>query len=360
MSEDHRIKILRSYLKKYKLDTILISDATVAEYICGFHSSNIYLLISQKNCFLLTDFRYQEAAENFCAKNKRWKCRIVENTGLLSLRKFLTGRQRVGIQADKITLFQFEQLQKKVRNITFKKLDDRLTNALASVKKQHEIEAMQEAAAVGDKAFFKLLPKIRTGMTEKCVAEMLEDLCKKYGSEKPSFDTIVLFGPNSALPHGRPSDRKLKKGDWILFDFGCTVRGFCSDMTRTIVFGKANDRQKQIYSIVRAAQAKAKQKIRPGIQACEIDMCARAVIDKAGYGATFGHATGHGVGLQIHESPRIFKNNTTTVVPNMVVTVEPGIYLSGFGGVRIEDMVVVTKKGYRSLTRTPRTLLECT
>jgi Xaa-Pro aminopeptidase len=189
---------------------------------------------------------------------------------------------------------------------------------------------------------------------------MLEDLCKKYGSEKPSFDTIVLFGPNSALPHGRPSDRKLKKGDWILFDFGCTVRGFCSDMTRTIVFGKAGDRQKQIYSIVLAAQGKAKQKIRPGIQACEIDMYARTVIDKAGYGDTFGHATGHGVGLQIHESPRLFKNNTTTLVPDMVVTVEPGIYISGFGGVRIEDMVVVTKKGYRSLTRTPRTLLECT
>ena len=195
-------------------------------------------------------------------------------------------------------------------------------------------------------------------MSEKEVAYRLEELCRMYGSEKPSFDTIVLFGARSALPHGKPSNRRLKSGDWLLFDFGCTVQGYFSDMTRTVVMEKANKKQKYIYDIVATAQERAKKAIRPGVEACFVDSKARSVIEEAGYGETFGHPTGHGLGLIIHEKPSINKNIKTVLSKNMVFTIEPGIYINGFGGVRIEDMMVVTETGARSLTKSPRELLE--
>jgi len=187
---------------------------------------------------------------------------------------------------------------------------------------------------------------------------MLESLCQRYGSEKPPFDTIVLFGNRSALPHGEPSERKLKQGDWMLFDFGCTIQGFCSDMTRTVIMGKADNRQRQIYNVVLDALEQAKRAVYPGVTAAEVDSCARSVIEKAGYGDAFGHATGHGAGLRVHEAPRINKGSDGVLSEGMVFTIEPGIYLKGFGGVRIEDMVVVTGKGPRCLTKTSRRLLE--
>jgi Xaa-Pro aminopeptidase len=195
-------------------------------------------------------------------------------------------------------------------------------------------------------------------VSEKEIAQRLVVVCRAGGSEKPSFDTIVLFGARSALPHGKPSHAQLKNGDFVLCDFGCTVNAFASDMTRTIVMGKADTRQKEIYGIVLAAQKAARSHVQEGVMARYVDKCARDFIAGAGFGEYFGHATGHGVGRRIHEKPRISRDNNALLKTNMVITVEPGIYIPGFGGVRIEDMVAVGRGCTAALTRFSKELIE--
>lgn len=344
-------------MKQHDLTHILITDVTSAEYISGFRSSNTILLVSHRENNLCTDFRYREAAIDFCRKNRNWRFVEIKDGSYSFLQALIKKNSRIGIQSDVVTLDQLDKLKKKLKKIKFIKLGDGLS-FIPAVKMDHEIKAMQRAASISDKALRKLIKLIKTGMSEITVSRMLEDLCRDSGSEKILFNTIVLFGLHTALPHGTPSHRKLKRGDWILCDFGCTVNGFTSDMTRTMVIGKADKRQKDIYSIVMRALEEAKRVIRPGITICDVDKRAREIIANAGYGNAFGHATGHGLGLRIHEPPRVFHDNKNALLKNMVFTVEPGIYLQGFGGVRIEDMILVTDKGFQTLTKTTRRLLE--
>ncbi len=356
MSES-RILEVRKYLRRYRLSHILVSDAVHARYISGFDSSNVYLLISARKNILFTDFRYRDIATQFCRRNQNWHFVEIKQKGFTFLRPYIKPQSRVGVQSDLLTLDAYDAIRKQLKGVRLVKLHDALS-FIPAVKLSHERVAMQKAAAIADRAFAALLPEIRIGMSEKEVARRLEELCRKYGSERPSFDTIVLFGARSALPHGKPSHRRLRAGDWLLFDFGCTVKDYFSDMTRTVVKGEASKRQKYIYDIVARAQRSAKKAIRPGVEACFIDGKARSIIEEAGYGDAFGHPTGHGVGRMIHEKPSINKNIRTVLSENMVFTIEPGIYINGFGGVRIEDMMVVTKNGARSLTKSPRELLE--
>jgi Xaa-Pro aminopeptidase len=197
-------------------------------------------------------------------------------------------------------------------------------------------------------------------MTEREACAFLEERCRQYGSESPSFDTIVLFGRRSAFPHGRPAARKLRAGDFALFDFGCTVKGYCSDMTRTVVMGRASEAQKAIHATVQEAQRRAREMVKTGVPASRVDKEARACITDAGYGEWFKHATGHGIGRRVHECPRIHEKNAVALKRGMVCTIEPGIYRPDIGGVRIEDMVVVTDTGPDVLTRTSRRLMELT
>jgi len=352
-----RIIELRTILKEYRLTHILITDAVTAEYISGFRASQCILLVTSRRTTLFTDFRYKEEASRFCRRNRLWRFVMIEGSGYAFLRAVFKRGDRVGIQSDALTVDQYDFIKNQIKTIRLIKLKDRVAG-VPVVKLPHEIEAMRTAASIGDRAFRIVCGKIRVGMTEKAVATLLEDICRSFGSERPPFDTIVLFGGRSALPHGTPSERKLKQGDLILFDFGCTVRGFCSDMTRTVVMGKATGRQNRVYTIVHNALRQAKRAVHPGACAADIDNGARSVIEKEGYGHAFGHATGHGLGLRVHEAPRIKKGSTTVLSAGMVFTIEPGIYLKGFGGVRIEDMVVVTDSGPRCLTKTPRRLLE--
>ncbi len=354
---ESRIQEVKKYLREYQLSHILISDEHHARYISGFESSNVLLLISRRKNILFTDFRYQSVATQFCRKNPSWRFIEIRKKNFAFLKDHIKQQSRVGIQSDQITVDACDHLRKQLKGVRLIKLRDALS-FIPAVKMNNEIKALQKAAAIADRAFLKLLPEIKTDMSEKEVARRLDELCRHYGSEKPSFDTIVLFGARSAMPHGKPSSRRLKNGDWLLFDFGCTIDGYFSDMTRTIVKGKASKKQRYIYDTVATAHEKAKKAICPGVEACFVDSKARTVIDEAGYGETFGHPTGHGVGLIIHEKPSIHKNITTILSKNMVFTIEPGIYIDGFGGVRIEDMMVVTDTGARSLTKSPRELLE--
>ncbi|MGB7569361.1 MAG: aminopeptidase P family protein [Chitinivibrionales bacterium] len=352
-----RLSRVKNILGLKKCSHILITDTVDVEYVCGFHASNAFVLISPDKNILFSDFRYREAARAFCRSHAQWRFVESRENNFSIFQEFCPVGSALGFQSTGLSVDLFDKLRRSLPKRRFVKLADSIVNALVA-KEEFEIDLMLEAARIGDSAFVSTLEILRPRVTEKEVALFLEQQCRNGGSEKPSFDTIVLFGGRSALPHGEPSDERLKKGDWVLIDFGCTVDGFSSDMTRTVVAGKANGRQKEIYGIVLEAQQKARGCVKEGVSACGVDRCAREEIEKAGYAKYFGHATGHGVGRRIHESPRVSRDNKAILQRRTVITIEPGIYIPRFGGVRIEDMVVVQQGGSRLLTNAPRHLME--
>ncbi|MCU0609308.1 MAG: aminopeptidase P family protein [Chitinispirillaceae bacterium] len=352
-----RLAAARALLRKHRCTHLLVSDPVDVEYLCGFHSSRVRALICPENSLLVTDFRYQEAAIAFCEKNPAWNFILIEEDESSCIASCLPPRSTVGFQSDVVTVDELARLTKECSGAVFVPVAGDVSDLFVR-KTPAEISLMKRAAAIGDRALARLWPLLSPGITEQASAGLLEALCRELGSEKPSFDTIVLFGKRSALPHGVPGSARLKKGDFILVDFGCVVDGFCSDMTRTVVFGTASLRQREIYGVVQEAQAAACAAARSGRTGASLDSVGRAVIAKAGYGSRFGHSLGHGVGRRIHENPRVAKKNGARLPEGSVVTIEPGIYLPGFGGVRIEDMVVLGPTGAKRLTRSPRDLLE--
>jgi Xaa-Pro aminopeptidase len=352
-----RLITIKKMLDTRKCGYILVTNSIDCEYISGFHASNVFLLISRAKNLLFTDFRYKEAAEAFCRNNPSWRFILTVENGLSLLSSYCAEGSSIGIQSNSMSIDEFDRLKRCLKKARFVKLGSAVSE-LFIVKSALEISLMAEAARIGDRALKHTLKKLKAGISEKDVAFILEDECRKAGSEKPSFDTIVLFGKRTALPHGRPSNARLKNGDFVLFDFGCTRGGFASDMTRTVVAGAASRRQKAIYRIVAEAQSKAREAVSENVVASVVDKSARNVIEDAGYGAYFGHATGHGIGRMVHEQPRIARTMNIELPEGAVVTVEPGIYIPDFGGVRIEDMVVVRKNGHETITASPRHLME--
>lgn len=220
---------------------------------------------------------------------------------------------------------------------------------LRRIKSSEEIRNMEKAGAIADRAFEKVSELSLEGRTELEVARALEEAMIKGGADKIGFETLVASGPNAALPHHRASKRKIKNGDTVIFDYGCKVNGYCSDTSRTIICGRPSSKQKEVYKVVKEAQEKAFQAVRPGIEAQKIDRTAREHITQAGYGDLFLHRTGHGIGLDVHEAPYIMEGNSLKLEPGMVFSIEPGIYLQGEFGVRIEDIVVITEDGGKRL-----------
>lgn len=355
--EPSRLDAVRAQLSRSDSTHLLITDPVDAAYVCGFVASSITLLVSSGLALLFTDFRYRQAATRFVANNRQWRFIEATQSSFMFLREHIPPKSRIGIQAESVTIEQLALLKKACRGSTIKPCSNVIAR-LSCVKQPAEISAMRRAAAIGDKAFGLLLPGLRIGQTEREVAWQLEAHCHRLGSQRPSFDTIVLFGANSALPHGTPGKRRLCQGDLVLIDFGCTVNGFCSDMTRTFFAGKATEKKRHIYSVVLAAQMAACNSAKPGQTGSQIDAFARDIIKKGGFGHAFGHGTGHGVGRRIHEAPRIAITDKSILSSNTVFTIEPGIYLPGFCGVRIEDLVLMTEKGITRLSRTPRDLVE--
>ena len=232
-------------------------------------------------------------------------------------------------------------------------------DGVRAVKNEEEIAIMKKASEINDAVMEKVIDFIKEGMTEKEIADFIDSEYLKAGASGTSFDTIVCFGPNAADQHHIPSEtRTLKAGECILIDMGCVWQGYCSDMTRTVVIGKANDKQKEIYNVVLEAQLAGLAAVKAGKTGKEVDKAARDIITKAGYGDCFGHSLGHSVGLFIHEKPGLAPSDETVLQAGMIETVEPGIYVPGFGGVRIEDMVLVTETGCRNLTGSPKELIE--
>jgi Xaa-Pro aminopeptidase len=353
----HRLAAALRIMRKHRCTHLLVTDTVDVEYLSAFRASRAVLLIGATGNFLCTDSRYGESAERFCAKNRAWKFVLIKENDFSFLSPLVPLSAVVGFQADVVSVDELAALKKAVRRARFVPVP-REISGISIAKTAFELCSMRKAARTGDRAFGRFLAALRPGITEREAARTLDRLCSESGSEKPSFDTIVLFGKRTSLPHGSPGRRKLKKGDFVLVDFGCTVNGLCSDMTRTVVCGAPTARRRALYGVVRAAQAAARRAARPGMAASALDAAARTVIAKAGFGEAFGHGLGHGVGRRIHEAPRVSSKSKEILKEGSVITIEPGIYLPGVGGVRIEDMVVLTRNGARLLTHSSRKLLE--
>jgi len=341
-----RVARIRERLQAEGADVFLISNPVNRRYITGFTGSAGLVWISSTKQAILTDFRYVEQVKAECPG---WELIRIEtyNDALEELIKGENVRSIV-FEEEHVTVKQLREWQD--RFAVELKGSSGWVEELRMCKTPAEIEHIRRAAQIGDEAFAELLPNIKSGRTEREIALELEYLMRRKGASAMSFAPIVASGPQSALPHARPGERILSYGDFVVMDFGCVVNGYCSDMTRTIVIGEPEERHLLIYDLVLKAQVEAVEAVAPGKTGAEIDAIAREIIAEAGYGDYFGHGLGHSVGLEVHENPRLSKTDQTVLAPGMIVTVEPGVYLPGFGGVRIEDLVVVTEDGHEVLT----------
>ncbi|MBQ9062631.1 MAG: aminopeptidase P family protein [Eubacterium sp.] len=348
---------LQSTEKSEKADAVYITDPYNMRYISGFAGGEGALLITQERCVLITDSRYTEAAQNESDFEVIEESRKHRREAILQEICQQQAVQHIAYEDLHLTCAAFAKLRKALPEISSWIPAGEEVNHLRRVKTAEEIALLQRAEAIGDAAFEDLRKILKTGMTELEVAAELEYFMKKHGAERLSFETIVASGPNSSMPHAVPTDRKIQRGDFLTMDFGCCYHGYCSDMTRTVAFGGLEARQTEIYETVLQAQKTALAVIRAGITGEEADRAARDIIEGAGYGECFGHSLGHSVGLYIHEDPRLAPGAEDVLEPGMAVTVEPGIYLPGYCGVRIEDLVIVTEDGCRNLTSSPKELL---
>jgi Xaa-Pro aminopeptidase len=344
-------------LRVHRCTHLLVSDAIDARYLSGFRSSNVFLLVSAHRNVLCTDFRYESAARDYCRRTAGWELAVIREGDFTFLKDLVPAGAVLAVQSNALTLDQHAGLRRALPRVRTLKLGAAVS-ALTVAKSLGEARLIRRCARIADRALATTLPCLRVGVTEREVRDTLEGHCRRLGSEGPAFDTIVLFGRRSALPHGVPSGARLRDGDFVLFDFGCTLDGLRSDITRTLVRGRASDEQRRIYAVVLAAQAAGRAAVRAGRAASLVDRRAREIIERAGYGEAFGHATGHGVGYRIHEAPRLSRTSREVLQAGSVVTVEPGIYISKTGGVRIEDMLLVRAGGASLLTHFPRALME--
>ncbi len=345
----------RPLLQENRVDAILVTKRENVRYLSGFTGSFGVLLITSSTGYFISDSRYAEQSERqvsgFRIGILKKGEQLLERIGrLLKKRKF----GRVGFEPMDLRVQQYNELKKKVSLVRFVPLKKGI-ESLRLVKSGKEQQKILEAVRRAEKAFTSVRRKICPGVTEREVALIMEGKMRRVGAAQVAFDTIVASGKRSAMPHGVASNKKLRQGELVIIDFGAECDGYFSDMTRTLYLGKRFvGKKRKIYDVVREAQETAIQMIKPGINFEEIDESARNVIHKAGFGSYFGHGTGHGIGLEVHELPRVAPNNRERTCRGMIFTVEPGVYVPGLGGVRIEDMVLVTERGCKVLTTLSR------
>ncbi len=327
---------------------LLVTNPVNLRYLIGFQSSNAALLVAPDRLTLFSDFRYAEAARALAGVE------FVETKRALlrDLAARLEGR--VGFEATHVTFDGWSSLNEGPAELV---PTAGVVEELRAVKDERELSAIRRAAEIADDAFRALLDERWVGRTDRELAFRLEQLMHERGAEAASFETIVAPGARGALPHGRPNGSKVGAETLVVVDWGCVVEGYCSDCTRTVATGALSDELREMYEVCLEAQQRAVEGARAGLTGIEADALARQVIDDAGHGERFGHGLGHGVGLAVHEAPRLSTESSDTLVPGNVVTVEPGIYAAGLAGVRIEDLAVVTENGLDVYTAVPKELL---
>ncbi len=347
------IKRLKKLVEVIPANATLILSPENLYYFSGFTGGEGMLYIDKSKLLLFTDSRYTIQAQDEAPDFE------VIDTAKTSVSEFLKsqGDKAYGFEDDYVTFSKFASLKRIAPKSVFSPVSSHI-DKIRMIKDEQEISQIKAAAKIADSAYSYILDKICIGKTEREIALELEFFMKSHGAESLSFETIVASGVRSALPHGVATDKVIESGDFVTLDFGCKYHGYCSDMTRTVVVGKATDKQKEIYDIVLSAQKYALGTIRAGELAKAVDDAARGLIENAGYGKNFGHGLGHSLGLKVHESPSCSPKSADILTENMLMTVEPGIYIENFGGVRIEDLVLVTKEGHENLTTSKKELIE--
>ncbi len=335
------------------VDGALIVSPESRRYFTGFNASDGFLFITKSGSVFLTDSRYIEAA-----KNKIICCEVEEQKGKLMDYAKRFNCKVLAVEADRLTVTQLKNLRKALHGIKLTTVaTDKIIDSFRAVKNEAEIENICKAQRIAEAAFDHILGFIKVGVTEKEVALELDHYMLSHGADGLSFETIAISGANTSKPHGVPTDKKIEHGDFVTMDYGAVVNGYHSDMTRTVAVGAASDEQKKIYKIVFEAQLAVLRVLKNGVKCSDADKAARDVITEAGYGEYFRHSTGHGVGIEIHEKPFISPKSTATLRSGNVVTDEPGIYIPGKFGVRIEDMALITENGCKNLTKAPKELI---
>jgi Xaa-Pro aminopeptidase len=364
---DGRLAALRAQLTEAGLDALLVTNLVNVAYLTGLRTSAAALVVTRDRTTLVTDFRYQEAARQRIDAGDApsgLNLEIVEHTYDQTIADLVRrlGLRSIGVESAHMTIKRFDWLQNELAGVVSLEATDRQVERLRILKDEAEIMTMREAARRLSAVALEVWSAVEAGRTEKEIAAEVDAALLREGFDRPAFETIVASGPNSALPHARPTARRLQPGEAVLLDFGGVYDGYSVDLTRTGVLGWASGELRRLHEAVAASQAAAIEAVRPGVAASAIDSAAREALAALGFGRdVFGHGTGHGLGLEVHEEPRIAPRGTgeRTDAPleaGMIFTVEPGAYVPGIGGVRIEDDVLVTPGGVEVLTSAPRAL----
>lgn len=343
-----RLKSVREIMLSHQLDGILFSSLENIRYLCGFTGSEGTLLLTHHQSLFLTDSRYwtQASEEVKGSQIIPYKKKMEEIVSLLLDLNLKT----IGFESAFLPFAFHQSLSERIlKDTRLIPLGKELKN-LRAVKDDYELALIRQAINIASQAFIQVMDTIKEGLSERELALEMEYFMKRHGADDIGFDLIIASGKRSALPHGKASDKKIEKGEFILFDFGSGVQGYHSDQTRTLILGNPSSEQKRVYQVVKEAHDRAIERIRPNISIHEVDAAARDHIRNKGYGDYFGHGTGHGIGLSVHEDPVINGENNDPLQEGMIFTIEPGIYLPDWGGVRIEDMVRVTSTGAEVLT----------
>ena len=351
---NQRLQWLVDALGQRELDGMLVSRPENRRYLSGFTGSAGYLLASNDRAELATDSRYTQQASDQAPDFQV----VPSQSGWDWLVKSLqtSGLSRLGFESEHLTVAEHHRLLESIKHeaslgSVSLVAPSGIVEELRTVKDQEELVLLQRAIGASDLAMDAVCSTLREGMTEREVAGRIEQAMRDFGADSVSFNTIVASGPNGAMPHHRPTDRAIGEGEPIVIDMGAKVGGYCSDITRTVVMGQPDDTFRKVYDIVLGAQLTAISIVRPGMSGGECDNLARSVIQAAGHGEHFGHGLGHGVGLAVHEAPRVGPNSYDNLAAGTVFTVEPGIYIPGWGGVRIEDIVLLEESGARPLSQ---------
>ena len=358
MNVKGRIERLRALLTEKVVDAVLVTKEENVHYFSGFRGDSTALLVTHERLLLVTDSRYTEQAS---AEASLYEI-VEQRDGLYRKVAELAveaGVVALGYEGAALVCDQYEKLKEMLGEISF---DTSLAlDALRQVKDADEIALIRRACAIADEGFAHIIRYIQPGMTEMDVAAELEHYMRTLGSERPAFQTIIASGVRGSLPHGVASDKVIARGELVTMDFGAVCAGYHSDITRTICVGRADARQREIYDAVLSAQMRALAALRPGVTGIEVDRIARDSLAEKNFEQYFGHGLGHSLGLEIHEEPRLSKTGKHIMQPNMLITDEPGVYIPGWGGIRIEDTVLITADGSEPLTRAPKEFIEiCT
>jgi len=352
-----RLNYLRKIMDDEGLDGFLITSRQNTFYFTNFTGSTSKCLVTREKAYLIVDFRYTIQAKEQVFSNIEvieYEKSVNHTLNTLCLNEKI---YELGIEGDDVTFSGYKNMQDSFTGVkSFRDLQNKL-NEIRMIKDEGELEKIQKAIDIADKVFEHILPFLKPGVKEMDIANEMEFKMKKLGAKGPSFETIVASGPRSALPHGVAGMRELKQGDAVVMDFGAIYEGYCSDITRTVFLGKPSEELLNIYNIVLKAQMEAINNAKAGMAGRELDNCARSIIYQAGYEKCFGHSLGHGVGVEIHEKPTVSPRSDDILKSGMVFSIEPGIYIEGVGGVRIEDLVLLTDEGLKILTGSTKELI---